>query len=174
MTLELKLQGVSLPDGMTSEMLSQAAARGVSNALIRHFRSRNASSKHREGFPRSNYWAHVAAAVQTIPKGDIATVLVDHEGVKLHWKGGTIVPTRAKALAIPLAPEVADTNPREYDPGRTLCALALRKGKAPLLVEKKTGRALWLLLKAAKIEPDPSAVPDDAVLIQAGRDAIAR
>ena len=174
MTLELQLQGVSLPDGMTSEMLVQAAARGVSDALQRHFRSRNASSKHREGMPRSNYWAHVAASVQTIAKGDIATVLVDHEGVMLHWKGGTVRPVKAKALAIPIAPEVADTNPREYDSGRTLLALVLRKkkGKAPLLVDKATGRALWVLLKSASIEPDDSVVPPEESLVQAGRDAI--
>lgn len=177
MTLDLKLQGVSLPDGMTSEMLVQAAARGVSNALQRHFRARNASAKHREGMPRSNYWAHVADAVQTIAKGDKATVLVDHEGVMLHWKGGTVRPVKAKALAIPLAPEVADTNPREYSRGHTLLALVKRlvgkrKRKAPLLVDKATGRALWVLLKSAKLDPDASVVPPEESLVQAGRAAI--
>lgn len=175
MTLELQLQGVSLPDGMTSEMLVQAAARGVSNALQRHFRARNASAKHREGMPRSNYWAHVADAVQTIAKGDKATVLVDHEGVMLHWKGGTVRPVKAKALAIPLAPEVADTNPREYGRGHTLLALVKRlvgKGKAPLLVDKATGRALWVLLKSATLNPDASVVPSEESLVQAGRAAI--
>ena len=172
MTLDLQLQGVSLPDGMTSEMLVQAAARGVSNALQRHFRQRNASAKHREGMPRSNYWAHVAASVQTIAKGDKATVLVDHEGAMLHWKGGTVRPVKAKALAIPLAPEAADTNPREYDSGHTLLALVKRKGKAPLLVDKATGRALWVLLKSATLDPDASVVPPEESLVQAGRAAI--
>lgn len=172
MQLELNLVGVSLPDNMSSEFLAQAAARGVSNALKRHFRARNVGSKHRDGFPRSNYWAHVADSVQTIPKGSAATVLIDHEGVSLHLKGGRVAPTRAKALAIPLAPQVADQNPREYDPGRTLCAMALRKGKPPLLVEKKTGQAIWILLKSVNIKPDPSVLPADDALVRAGLDAI--
>ena len=172
MKFDLTLKGVTLPDGMSSATLAQAAARGVSNALQRHFRARNSASRHREGFPRSNYWAHVAASVQVIPNGDTATVLIDHEGVALHWKGGTIQPKNAKALAIPLAPQVADQNPREFDPSRQLCALALRKGKAPILVEKATGRALWLLLRSASIMPDPSVIPPDSVLVQAGIDAV--
>lgn len=174
MDFTLQLKGVSLPDGMTSEMLVQAAARGVSNALQRHFRARNASARHREGFPRSNYWSNVADSVQTIPHGPRATVLIDHEGVALHWKGGTVRPTSAKALAIPLAPKVADINPREFDPGRTLCRIARSKGKgkAAVLVEKDTGTALWLLLRSASIKPDPSVIPPESALLQAGLDAV--
>ena len=172
MTLTIKMPA-TLPDGMTSATLAEAAARGISNALKRHFRARNQSSKHREGMPRSNFWAHVADSVQTEPHGNKALVSIDHEGVALHFEGGRISPKRGKALTIPLSPAVWDRNPREADPTREKLALVWPKGKsAGILKNKETGDAWYLLVSKADIPSDTSVLPQDATLERAGSDAI--
>lgn len=163
-----------LPDGMSSRELTQAAARGISNALKRHFRAKNQSAKHRNGMPRSNFWSKVADATQTTMEGNTAVVLVDHEGVLLHLEGGTIYPKAGrKALAIPLVAAVWDQNPREYDSSREKLSLVWPKGSsAGTLRDKETGEAWYLLVAKANIPRDPGVVPADEELVQAGFDAM--
>ena len=168
---------LSLPDGLTPSRLVEAAARGISNALKGHFRNRNSAAKHREGMPRSNFWSHVADSVQTKASVGASTatahVLVDHEGVVLHLEGGTVRPKTGKALAIPLVAAVFDQNPREFDPHHEKLSLVWPKGaSAGTLRDKKTGEAWFLIVSKADIPADPSVLPSESYLIQAGMEAI--
>ena len=124
--------------------------------------------------PRSNYWSHVAQATQVIPSPPRAIVEIDHEGVLLHFQGGTIWPSQGhKALAIPLNPAVAGQNPREYDPSRQKFSLVWPKGSsAGTLRDKKTNEPYYLLVSKASIPSDQSVLPGDEALIAAGIEAI--
>ena len=173
MTLTLKAPP-TLPDGMSDRLLAEAGARGISNALKRHFRARNDGSRHRERMPRSNYWAHVRNSVQTASEGGRAIVSIDHEGVALHYFGGTVRPRQGKkALAIPLVAGVWDQNPREFDPSREKLVLVWPKGeKAGLLIDREKKQPTYLLVSKATHKADRTVLPPEESLVQAGLEAI--
>ena len=161
-----------LPDNMSSSVLAEAAAQGVSAALQEHFRRKNATPN-AKGFPRSNYWQDAAESVSVKPNGDKAIVSVDKEGVVLHLKGGTVRPVKGKALAIPCAAAVYGVWPSHA--GREL-GFRPAKGagdKKGFLVDPASGDILYALYASVTHEADPSTVPTEAELIQAGREYVA-
>ena len=162
----------AVPD--PSRLLSNAA-RGVSNLLIRHLLARNQSAAHRPGFPRSNYWATAARSVQTAVSQDTATISIHAPGIALHYHGGVVRPVRAKRLAIPLRPEVADKNPREGAISHLFVIHSKRSGKAVLAGKGGDGkvRAYWLLLSSATYSPNASVLPTTEELRSAALRAIA-
>lgn len=148
------------------EKLADAAARGVSNLVVDHLLARNASASHREGFPRSGYWADAADDVKVKLNGCVASIVVHAQGLRLHRYGGTVFPKEAKSLAIPARAEVAGVRPKEYDPSRskhflwwpknrTAGALARREGSGHLTI-------LWWLVGATHHEADPTVLPPEA------------
>jgi hypothetical protein len=102
----------------------QAAAQGVRNAAIKHFRSRNSEPANSEGFPRfgeswpkSNFWSGVAKSVGVVTvQGDTATVPIsspalahkaDHNPSPITPKGGRkflAIPANARAAGFPGMP----------------------------------------------------------------------
>lgn len=80
--------------------------------------------------------------------GTLIRVLVDAPQARLLDQGGTVVPTRAKALAIPIGPALrADGSPRYRSPRQVPrdLVVAKPKGKSAILLDPKTG-AVWYIL----------------------------
>lgn len=152
--------------------LAQAAGRGVSNAVKRHLVERDARGRS-DGLPRTGYYGDAASGVTTEVNGSRAVVTIHKEGVALHYYGGVVYPTDAKALAIPKSIQGAGKRPAEADPDHTKFALIWPKGKtAGTLRDKETDEVVYLLVPKAKIKEDKTVLPTDAELESAGMSAM--
>ena len=152
--------------------LAQAAGRGISNAVKRHLVERDARGRS-DGLPRTGYYGDAASGVTTEVSGSRAVVTIHKEGVALHYYGGVVYPTDAKALAIPKSPATAGKRPKEFDPDRAKLALVWPKGEtAGTLRDKETDEVVYLLVSKAKIKEDKTVLPTDAELESAGMSAM--
>ena len=153
--------------------LAQAAGRGVSNAVKRHLVERDSRGRS-DGLPRTGYYGDAASGVTTETSGKTALVTIHKEGVALHYYGGVVYPTDAKALAIPKSPATAGKRPKEFDPDRAKLALVWPKGaKAGTLKDTETDETVYLLVSKATIKADPTVLPDESALADAAADAMA-
>ena len=152
--------------------LAQAAGRGVSNAVKRHLVERDARGRS-DGLPRTGYYGDAASGVTTEVSDNRAVVTIHKEGVALHYYGGVVYPTDAKALAIPKSIQGAGKRPAEADPDHTKFALVWPKGeKTGTLRDKETDEVVYLLVSKAKIKEDKTVLPTDAELESAGMSAM--
>lgn len=158
------------PAGAVRDMLD-ASARAMSNALIRHFRAKNAKPN-AKGWKRSNYWSRAADSVTHRVEGSTAIAEIRKEGVKLHLLGGTVRPRAGhKAVAIPADPSVAGIWPSEYSgkKGSVATFLVWKKGESSGFIAEKGSdpehpRILWWLTGATHHKPDPTTLPENAQL----------
>lgn len=93
---------------------------------------------------------------------DRATVFTRDKRAAIHQFGGTIVPVKAKALAIPIDKMARDRGPRSFPKKQTF--LLKREGKAPLIMLKRDGQdplPLYVLLKSVTIPARPFIRPTD-------------
>lgn len=152
--------------------LAQAAGRGISNAVKKHLVERDSRGRS-DGLPRTGYYGDAASGVTTEVSGSRAVVTIHKEGVALHYYGGVVYPTDAKALAIPKSIQGAGKRPAEADPDHTKFALVWPKGKtAGTLRDKETDEVVYLLVSKAKIKADKTILPTDAELESAGMSAM--
>lgn len=152
--------------------LAQAAGRGISNAVKRHLVERDSRGRS-DGLPRTGYYGDAASGVTTEISGKTALITIHKEGVALHYYGGVVYPTDAKALAIPKSIQGAGKRPAEADPDRTKFALVWPKGKTTgTLRDKETDEVVYLLVSKAKIKEDKTVLPTDAELESAGMSAM--
>ena len=152
--------------------LAQAAGRGVSNAVKRHLVERDRRGRS-DGLPRTGYYGDAASGVTTEVSGNRAVVTIHKEGVALHYYGGVVYPTDAKALAIPKSPATAGKRPSEIDPDRTKFALVWPKGeKTGTLRDKETDEVVYLLVSKAKIKEDKTILPTEDEMFEAGKSAM--
>ena len=154
--------------------LAQAAGRGVSNAVKAHLRTRNFSTSHSDGLPKSNYYGEAANSVTTDMQGKVAVVWIQKEGMALHYYGGVVYPGPGKkALAVPKHPAAAGRRPAELDPDRSKLSLVWPKGKSTgTLRNKESGEVYYLLIPKATIQADQSILPTEAALVDAGNSAM--
>lgn len=165
-----------LPD---KRILAEAAARGVSDAIVRHLRGKPSN---RRGFPTSEYYADVADSVSVVASGDHAAVEISKEGAALHYEGGTVRPREGRgALAIPLAAQVYGRSPGEWsgfrrgdEPGEddVLQLMWPKNATHGFLKDRDTGELLYLLVHEARIPRDPNFLPSEEALHAAGEEAI--
>ena len=152
--------------------LAQAAGRGVSNAVKRHLVERDSRGRS-DGLPRTGYYGDAAGGVTTEVSGNRAVVTIHKEGVALHYYGGVVYPTDAKALAIPKSPATAGKRPKEFDPDRAKLALVWPKGSTTgTLRDKETDEVVYLLVSKAPIPADATVLPTDGELEGAAMDRI--
>ena len=152
--------------------LAQAAGRGVSNAVKRHLVERDSRGRS-DGLPRTGYYGDAASGVTTEVSGNRAVVTIHKEGVALHYYGGVVYPTDAKALAIPKSPATAGKRPKEFDPDRAKLALVWPKGEtAGTLRDKETDEVVYLLVSKAKIKEDKTVLPTEDEMFEAGKSAM--
>ena len=152
--------------------LAQAAGEGVSNAVKRHLVERDRLGG--RGLVRTGYYGDAASGVTTEISGKTALITIHKEGFALHYYGGVVYPTDAKALAIPKSPATAGKRPKEFDPDRAKLALVWPKGEtAGTLRDKETDEVVYLLVPKATIKADPTVLPDESALADAAADAMA-
>ena len=176
LTVKVTLADLLPPDNV----LAEAAARGVSNRIVRHLRARPGN---RRGFPSSGYWADAADSVSVKPgSGKSAAVEIAKEGVALHYEGGTVRPDAGgKALAIPLDASVYGKKPSEWsgfrrgdEPGDddVLSVFWPKNSPHGFLKERDTGNLLYLLVPSVTIRADRTVLPDEGELMDAAQDGI--
>lgn len=141
------------PEGSLGKVLGRAGA----NALKSHFRKRN-RTPNRLGGKRTHFWSRVAESVQNprAGSGQIA-IAVSHPHIAQKVYGGTIKPTKARNIAVPLKPEAHGKSPRVI----TGLRFALM-GKTKLLGLREDGgafRALYVLKPSVHQGADPDALP---------------
>jgi hypothetical protein len=164
MKLTVTIPPAQLRDFIPSaETLAEAMGSGVFNLVKGHLAARDKRPSRRSGFPKSHYWAEAATAVHgPTVSGSTATIEIDKEGVALHYYGGTVKPNKAKALAIPLSPLVADIYPSEKG------ELDLIKTKKnAFLADPTTKEFLYLLVPQVTIPADPTVLPEEGKLVAA-------
>lgn len=169
MSLNLRLVRDDVSPDLMRLLRSVPAVRKIAgmamrNALISHFRGKNAAPN-RLGGARTNFWLAVANACSApVTAGGKVVVSIRHPHVATHVYGATITPKKARMLAIPVAPEGHGKSPRTisglrcvYD-GRRPVALAL------------DGKTIYVLKRSQRIPRDPNALPpDDKVSGAVGR-----
>lgn len=160
----------------------EAAARGISNIVIKRLRDKNRRTKpNRNGLPKSNYYAKAADSVTTTATQEEAVVEIREPGVGLHWKGGEVRPKPGKkALAIPVNPAVATIWPSEAggiatggDDDDGAYKLIWPKGSDHgWIKEAETNELMWLLVPKARIPADPEVLPTVTEMAKAAHDAV--
>jgi hypothetical protein len=139
----------------------------------------------KQGGPSTNFWARAAQATTWATAADGVTVSINQAGVRQRLLGGTIAPTNAQALAIPISPLSYGRTPRDF---AGLFLLAIKKGAylvqttggtAKSGKRKGSGRAaqqiqagLTFLFKLADQvyqNPDPTVIPTAADFMEAAR-----
>lgn len=166
------------PGGALGKVLGRAAA----NELRKHFRELNAKRPNRLGGKRSNFYSRVAESVQhpQAVAGGIR-VAISHPHIAQRLFGGTIKPTKRKALAIPVHASAYGVYARIY-PG-TLAFIPLRgrgqtkgvlvageeytvtrgKNKGTKRTRPKPGGAIIYVIKGFVTQrADPSVLPTPA------------
>lgn len=131
------------------------AGMAMRNALISHFRAKNATPN-RLGGARTNFWLSVANACSApIATGGKVVVSIRHPHVATHVYGATITPKKARMLAIPVAPEGHGKSPRAISGLR--CVF---DGRRPVALALE-GKTIYILKKSQRIPKDPDALPPD-------------
>ncbi len=173
MHLTIEIPPAQLRDVLPSEReLAQAAGRGVSNIVKRRLVERDRRGRS-DGLPRTGYYGDAASGITTEMSGNTALITIHKEGVALHYYGGVVYPTDAKALAIPKSPATAGKRPKEFDPDRAKLALVWPKGKtAGTLRDKETDEVVYLLVPKATIPEDKTILPTESEMESAGMAAM--
>lgn len=188
------LRGVIRQVGDPAKVLLPVGRR-VANDVRRHMRKRKRDPKSiasRNNFPRRGYWNRVAKSVQAPKLRGATTAVVSITdptfGIKL--RGGVIRPKRAKALAIPIAPETGGRFPRvfERETGhqlfvpKAITPRGRRTSRFLAYVEERAGktrlRVAYVLAQQVTVPKDPLALPPqdelDAAIIDQANQQLAR
>lgn len=165
--LSLKKDAVS-PDlanmAASSPVLNKVMGIAMRNALIVHFRAKNARPN-RLGGTRTNFWLGVANSCSApVVSGGGVMVRINHPHVAIHVYGGVITPKKARMLAIPVAPEGHGKSPRSINDLH--CVFSGGRPVALALGE----RVIYALKKSQRIPKDSAALPPDNKV----RDAVTR
>ncbi|MBS5508311.1 MAG: hypothetical protein KHX31_06720 [Akkermansia sp.] len=125
------------------------------NALISHFRVKNATPN-RLGGTRTNFWLAVANSCSApVVNGSGVMVRINHPHAAIHVYGGRITPKKAKMLAIPVTAEAHGKSPRVFSDLRPVW----REGRP---VGLALGEKMYYVFKKRVWVPrDPRALPPD-------------
>lgn len=137
-------------------VVRKIAGMAMRNALISHFRAKNATPN-RLGGARTNFWLGVANACSApIATGGKVVVSIRHPHIATHVYGATITPKKARMLAIPVAPEGHGKSPRSISGLRCIF-----DGRRPVALALE-GKTIYILKKSQRIPRDPDALPSDS------------
>lgn len=114
----------------------------------------------------------LAASVSASCTGDELALRANAPGARLHQEGGTVRPTRAKALAIPVTPEAVRAGSARRFPRRlfALGAKAAGKGKGALAESDGRGgvKVHYLLRQSVDVPARPYLGVSEKVLGRIG------
>ena len=166
--------------------LGKVMGRALATTLRTHFRQRNAKGNALGG-KRSHFWSRIANAVQApqVSQAEIS-VTVSDRAIAQKIFGGRIVPTNAKALAIPADKKAYGKSPRTiadlaFIPARGgpqvtigylvegkagIISRGPRKGEATIR-PLKGGVLMYVLRAWVDQAPDPEALPQTPAMLEA-------
>lgn len=159
-----------LTELLTPDRVHKLMAKAAAAATKAHFRARDkglggggardASGKFL-GSGRSHYWNDAAAATTHYGDSGTAKVIVDKEGVALHFFGGTVRPVEATYLTIPARTEAKGKRAGEFE---GLQFIPNKKGGARLVDED--GNVWFWLVKSVTLNADPTVLPDESAYMR--------
>lgn len=125
------------------------------NALISHFRGKNATPN-RLGGTRTNFWLAVAnSCTAPVVNGSGVMVRINHPHAAIHVYGGRVSPKKAKMLAIPVTEEAHGKSPRAFSDLRPVWSAGRPVGLA-------LGEKMYFIFKrSVRIPRDPQALPPE-------------
>ncbi|MDO5464747.1 MAG: hypothetical protein Q4F40_07415 [Akkermansia sp.] len=184
-SLSVNIEGdarISLLAPKDLQHLTRHAATKVQQAVKENF----------ESLPGERFYKDAADATRLEMQGDAALISVEHRGVRLRWKGGSVVPGKGasshtgkptRLLAIPAAKRMEA--PGRYKPlafipikkrphlkgllmeGEQKTATRKHKGKPAgraIIVPKPNGQLMFRLVDETEHSPNPRVMPTVEVL----------
>lgn len=181
--------------------LHASMALGVEVAIRDHLRSAGYLNRiNALGAPSTGFWKGVSQSVRTeSAEATGAVVTIDARGAALHYYGGIVRPTKAKALSIPVHPSAHGVYARQYPQplafipaGRAFGPVRARgDGKfVGFLVRGEPGtitrgprkgqetikpvnnwQPIYLLTTETKHDPDPNMLPTETQMKAAAAEA---
>lgn len=104
--------GEGLGDG---KKLHASMALGVEHALRQHLTDAGYTGrKNKLGGKSTGWWKGVSNSIASAATATEATVSISQRGIALQYYGGTVRPTKAKALSIPVHPSAHGVFARQY------------------------------------------------------------
>ena len=121
-----------------------------------------------------SFWKDASNSIYKHHTDTTANVAVKKVGVALQHYGGTVLPKRARCLAIPLQRQFKGFNPRELT-GRKLFAFGARRALGKGFLAYKEGDAIrvaYLLTPKAVIKPHPEKFLSDNDIVSASKEIV--
>jgi hypothetical protein len=163
---------------MQPERLLPVAGRAGVNCVRGHLLALNRNRPNRLGGPRTEYWRRAANATNYRPAGDGVILSINQIGMRLHADGGTVRPTKAKFLTIPVNPKAHGKRAREmdlelvYGAGGVPIALATKPTLSRSVTTTRTGRTvrrntgrrgeiMFRLVRSVTLRADPTVLPTE-------------
>jgi hypothetical protein len=181
--------------------LHATMAMGVETSIREHLDEAGyVGRKNALGGKTTGFWKSASQSVASVASADEATVSISHRGVALRYWGGTVVPTKAKALSVPVHPSAHGVYARQY-PGKLAFIPAGRafgpvrqggsrgdfvgflvrgedkvvtrgknKGKTRV-APVKGGETIYILMLKTTHQPDPNILPKTEAMTTAAAEA---
>ena len=120
------------------------------------------------------FWKDASNSIYKHHTDTTANVVVKKVGVALQRHGGTVLPKRARRLAIPLQRQFKGFNPRELS-GRNLFAFGKIRSDGKKYLAYRNGNSIelaYLLIRKATIKPHPEKFLSDNEIVSASEEII--
>jgi len=157
--------------GQTRQEMNEVIAEAASTVVFDHLIELNQSRSNSLGGKRANFYANAAESITTKATSRKAEIAITEQGFALRYYGGTVRPTKAKALAIPARSEAYGLSPRE--PAVPDLSIFYFKGQSAFAgLQDEEGRVWYWLTKKTEHDPDPSVLPSPDSLETAAADAL--
>lgn len=151
--------------------VNDVAGRAAANKVRDHLNDLDRTRPNALGGTRSHFWANAAESTTHRATRTRAEVSVTQQGFALQYFGGTVKPTKAKALAIPARAAAYGFSPREPEiPELDIFFFKGKKAFAGLKDEQ--GRVWFWLTKSTEHEGDDSLLPTFDELREAAAEGI--
>lgn len=97
------------------ETLHSSMALGVEHAIRTHLDAAGYTArKNKLGATSTGWWKGVSQSVASVATAAEATVSLSQRGIALQYYGGAVVPTKAKALSVPVHKSAHGVYARQY------------------------------------------------------------
>jgi len=157
--------------GQNAKDIHEVIGRQAANDIKAHLVQLNANRKNKLGGPRFNFFARASESVSVEAAADQVAVSVTQPGFALRYFGGTVRPTKKKALAIPARAEAYGLGPQE--PSVPELTPFFFKGRNAFAGLKDANDQVWYwLVRETTHQPDPTVLPTDEALQAGASDAL--
>jgi hypothetical protein len=162
---------------LTHRRAAKVAGMAVRVLIRKHLAAKN-RQPNKKNWPKTQWFARARDRVMYVEDGVGVAVVIDFPGFAMRYTGDPAVirPVNAKNLAIPMHQMAYGRRPREFKDlifipvlrGRTTGFLAMQVGVGAA----KVWINLYRLVKFVRTTADPTMLPKESELLEAGRAAI--